>query len=86
MKDKYMDIAMELIEKYNVKCYKKNENDKLYSFIFQFIESYIYKDIDIDRFICQRYRFTLKELRLVKKYLRLYCELIYFKEGRDDKC
>ena len=73
--DKYFNIAMELMEKYNVKCYKKNDNDKLYSFIFHFVDTTIFEDLDVDRFICQRYRFTVKELRLVKRYLRLYCNL-----------
>ena len=70
MKDFYMHIAIELIEKYNVKCYKKNDKDKLYSFIFHFTESVITDDLEVDRFICQKYRFTLNELRTFNRRRR----------------
>lgn len=78
--DKYLDIAMDLKEKYNIKCYKKNKSDKLYSFILDFIDYSIKDDLEVDRFICQKYRFTIKELRLVKRYLRLYCNLVEIEE------
>lgn len=79
-KDKYLIISWELIESYNVKCYKKNDKDKLYSFIFFINDVPIYNDLAVDRFICQKYKFTLKELRRVKHYLRLYAQLCNLEE------
>ena len=74
-KDKYLDMAMELKDKYDIKCYKKNNKDKLYSFVLCDGVEYKYVDLEVDRIICRTYKLTIKELRRVKRYLRLYCDL-----------
>ena len=76
----YLELAMRLKEKYNIKCYKKNDKDKLYSFILYvpYIDGgiiRIYDDLDVDRLLCKELKLTIKELRLIKRYLRLYCDL-----------
>lgn len=72
-------LATILINKYNVKCYKKNKNDKLYSFIFKVADDkYIYDDLEIDRIICKEFMgLSVNELRGIKRYLRMYCDLAY---------
>lgn len=69
-------FALQLRDKYCIKCYKKNDKDKLYSFILKVDKSYIYTDLDVDRFLSQTYRFTTQELRIIKRYLRMCCELV----------
>ena len=71
-------LAQILLNKYDVKCYKKNKNDKLYSFIFKLNSNeYLTDDLLVDRFICKEFGgLTLNELRGIKKHLRLMCELV----------
>ncbi len=69
-------FALELKNRYNIRCYKKNDKDKLYSFILSVDNKLIYDDLAVNRFLCQKYRFTIQELRIIKRYLRLYCDLV----------
>lgn len=71
-----LDIAEELIKNNLARCYKKNKYDKLYSFLLYVNNKWIYTDFDFNRYVGVKYTLTVKQLREVKRWLRIKCDLV----------